>query len=705
MLNTEQQEAVDANGSVCILSGAGTGKTETISRVVSERCRRGVSPDRIFVSTFTNKAAREMAERIEKHGTPHIPYLGTFHANALRIMRSIMDRDDLKIARDDALTSLVANNLMPSKQDCPELYEKNTGVTPHKLTVDFLKCISLLKSNIILPCDVMTVDFPFHVKDMINKNPYLETFIKNNYLKYDELMKHFYLMDFDDILLYPILISRMSRAHEDLMASFFDLVVVDEHQDSCLSQRELAHILSRDSDLVTVGDDGQSIYGWRGANVEMMRLDASNPRYTPVTLFRNYRSTPGILALGNSVISFDEESLEKTLVADGDNALDTSLPEYRNFYRPQDEAKWIASDIAYRLKNGEKIQDIAVLARGNNGVREVENALIKKGIKADTSSINLWEYKEIRFIVSWLNIMKDPFSLSNSVFVYDILNLKSNLIAYGLGGGWLKALQNRLAVNNGDSQETFYSIIEKDETKKVQMFKEQFLGIVSDWEEMDGNGTLLDLINIILDRTGLLEAIRNRLNFIKDACEQGVSYEVKYEPERETLQNRLDNIDAIREIADDETLDTLLEQASLGNAPVENDGVAVMTIHGAKGLEWDTVYLFGMSEKQLKTTPSNPEFGEACRLLYVAVTRPRKRLFVSSSDTYYDSSDRVSHIIGDALSRGLLVRKSSGSGSHSIKEGRRLESPLPFNSGDFKAPKWFKEKIGFETIADMMRGH
>lgn len=701
MLNPEQKRAVESTGSVCILSGAGTGKTETISRVIAERYRRGTPPERMFVATFTNKAAREMGARVAKHGVPNMPWLGTFHANALRLMKMLSrgGNELPDIVNEDSLMTMIGNNLLPDKEECPELYEKNSGITATSLSRNFLEAVGLLKGDVILPSDMETHEFSDLIKKKIDEMPYLERFIRTRYGLYQDMLRRFHVMDFGDIILFPVVLARQNARAADFMASIFSLVVIDEHQDSCPAQRELAHILSRDSDLVTVGDDGQSIYGWRGADVAGMRADALKDGITAITLFRNYRSTPGILSLGNMIISFDEESLEKTLVADGNNAGEAALPEYRRFQRSQDEVEWISSDIATRIKRGDDPREIAVLCRGNNGANEIVKALLKRGVHACSASLNIWEHKEIRFVIAWMHLAHNPTAMSNVVFLHDIV--KSDVMSYGLGDVWCKSVQQKVSTGSVE----FLEVIQNDTSKKAAMFKTHFMDILAERPEKDTPTYVVDLINLILDKSGLLKMIQKRRDTLREAGERDISRSIKNAPEIALLSNRLQRLDDIRDMAVEETFETFMEQSALGNSTIQDDNaVTVMTIHASKGLEWDTVYLYGVSDKNMKTEKSNPDYGEACRLLYVASTRPRKLLFITSADYYYDKRHVVSSLIAEAIEQGLVAEKSAGSGAHSMVGRKRKEDPIPTNGNNFNVPEWFREKIGFESIQDMMRG-
>ena len=691
MLNEEQLQAVETFGSVCILSGAGTGKTETITSVVERRIARGANPGRVFVATFTNKAAKEMKERLESKDVYNIPWLGTFHKNSFKLMRRYGIHpgrtNHFQIAEDSALLQAVGNYILPDKKVDPEFYAKAGGSIPaRKIAQEFINAVSLMKGDLLSPTDAEFHNYPENVRKIFKEFPMLEGFFPQAYARYEEMLRYLDVVDLGDLIYIPVCEAQENPDIAEVLGSLFDLVVVDEHQDSCRSQRALAHLLATDGDLVTVGDDGQSIYGWRGADVGGIREDSRAEGTTCVVLKKNYRSTPGILALGTFFVSQDEESLEKDLISSGSYRDEVHLPYVQQYFSDSEEISNVSEKISRRIKDGERPSDIAVLCRTRSLCSRMVNRLIKAGVPTVSDSLNIWESKEVRFIVAWLKMVLNPDASSNILLLNDIT--QSGLVKYGLGETWISKASHE--IYHGAP----FSDVMLGDTKKTQTFKAHYNAIQGAISENRGDmNFVLDCVETIIRETNIENEIMLKVNDLK-ACAS-----VKQDGEIETLMNRMEKLKELRVLAEGEPLEEFLEQSALGNTSSSmEDAVRVQTFHSAKGLEWKVVYILGFTDGMMGTMPGDG-FGEACRMAYVAVTRAKKDLHISYALSYHNKAHYISSILSKAINAGLCEMETSVMGmSYNLRRQEKSSRPTTL-----VIPDWMRERAGDDFIKDLRR--
>ena len=613
MLNVAQQAACDSSGDLCIVAGAGTGKTTSIISAIVSRARRGVFPSRMFIATFTNRAANDMADRMARiAGADFKPYyLGTFHKNCLKLIR----QHNLLGTRSPGFTvidekqrlDLVMKSVIPSiMADCESLVGNQQ---PKSLAHDFVTVVGLLKSMMITPKILARPEAPKAAFNM----PALRSFVEQcasdivpivcrHYETYEKALVHLNHMDFDDIIMIPALVLSYDAHVRDLVASRFDLVVIDEHQDSNMAQRRLAQIISSKGNLIVVGDDGQSIYGWRGADVSGIRQDAAG--MPTVSLTENYRSSKHILAVGNLMLAQDSQSIKKELVASGVNAERENKPELHQLQNSEDEVGFIARRIQKMLEQGVRVSDIAVLSRTNRTAKAVATALTVRGIAAQTGGLSIFEKLEIRFLIAWAHMlyMADDsrqcvtyFSdfACNPVMLFGIGSVAANKF---VAEAYEHGLRDGLAVLG-------------DVSSKANKFCDMFFTLY----DAAGERSLVDNIKAVAQKTGLMDKITS-------AAQAG---------DREA-QGRLEDIESLLTICQDKSYADLCDMVLLSDATKDaEESVKCLTVHGAKGMEWDHVFLAGFSQEGMGLHTGSECKGEAWRLAYVATTRARHSMILS----------------------------------------------------------------------------
>ena len=611
-LNEAQKEICASSGDMCVVAGAGTGKTTSIISAIVARLERGIPPSRMFIATFTNRSANDIAERAEKIAGSHFKpfFLGTFHKNCLKLIC----RHSLFGPRAPKFTIIddKQQNGLIEKFIVPLIRDGNPDLVPDKkekaVAGDFAKTIDMLKSFLVTPDmlgDPAIVEkvFSFPVMQEIVEDGVTDV-IKMAclyYAEYEALLTRLNHMDFGDLITIPTLILSRDESVRRRIASGFDLVVVDEHQDSNAAQRRLAYYLSSEGSLIVVGDDGQSIYGWRGADVRGIRLDAE--AMPSVNLVENYRSSQHILAVGNLMLAQDKNSLKKELIACGENADLLDKPELHQFHTGKEETNFIVTRIREKLRQGESPKDIAVLARSNYVIKIVAAALTSCGIPARISGVALFDKLEVRFLKAWIHMLymeEDSRQCvthfadfaKNPVMLFGIGDVaESHFIdaayAHGLRDG-LKSLA-RASSKARDFCELFYDLQETAFTR-----------------------TLSENISLIADKTGLLKKIR-------EAADRG----------DKDARNRLEDISAFCILCQDKTYAEFCEMVLLSDTANQSENaVSCFTIHAAKGMEWNHVFIAAFSNEQMGLR-YGAGGGEGWRVAYVATTRARHSMTIS----------------------------------------------------------------------------
>jgi DNA helicase-2/ATP-dependent DNA helicase PcrA len=600
-LNPEQREAVvHPGGPLLIFAGAGSGKTRVITYRIARLLQQGIPPYRILAVTFTNKAAREMRERIEAlvGEVGRSMWIGTFHALCARMLRidgkHIGIDPNFVIYDDGDQLSLVREVLKAKNID-------DKSIQPRAL----LSEISTAKEKLKTPEDYATMATGF-----------FERIAADVYAQYNALLQKANALDFDDILYYA---NRLLEQREDVREKYqerFQHVLVDEYQDVNWAQYNIVHTLAaKHRNVVVVGDDDQSIYAWRGADVSLiLKFSSDYPDATIVKLERNYRSTKNILAAANAVIRQNRGRASKELWTDNEQGSAITLTQAGT---EQDEGLMIAEQILREVRTGgRKFGDYAVLYRTNAQSRVMEEAFLTMRIPHIlVGGQRFYERKEIKDMLAYLRLTlnpRDDVSLRRSI----------NTPTRGIGDKavakleeWANAHDTNLLEAALD-QEVQFSL-----PKRTASALRGFASHITDAQAIAEAGAVTPVLRHLLSESGYIDAL-------------------KAENSQESL-SRLENLQELLNVtaeydatADEPSLGGFLESVSLV-ADVDalsghgGDAVTLMTLHSAKGLEFPVVFMTGMEEgvfPHSRSLNSDSQLEEERRLCYVGMTRARQEL-------------------------------------------------------------------------------
>jgi DNA helicase-2/ATP-dependent DNA helicase PcrA len=605
-LNAEQREAVETTeGPLLVLAGAGTGKTRVlttrIAHILASRKARG---GQILAVTFTNKAAREMKDRIGKlvgASVEGMPWLGTFHSIGARIIRRHAElvglRPDFTILDTDDQIRLIKQLLSAENID-----EKRWPAR------QFAGMLDNWKNRGLLPKDISPADAGYFANGKGQKI----------YADYQARLKTLNAADFGDLLLEGI---RLFKENPEVLAEYHDrfrYMLVDEYQDSNTAQYLWLRLLAQSRDgktsanICVVGDDDQSIYGWRGAEVDnILRFEKDFPGAKIIKLERNYRSTSNILSAASHLIANNESRLGKTLQTDvgeeGEKLTVTSV------WDSEEEARQIGEQIEQYQREGDNLDDMAILVRASFQMREFEERFITLGLNYRViGGPRFYERKEIRDALAYLRIVAQP---ADDLAFERIVNVPKR----GLGDATLQIVHDTARAANIPLLAAIRDLVETEELKPKQRstFRE-LVRQIDDWADRLRTIPHHELAEQILDESGYTAMWQND----KSADAPG----------------RLENLkELVRSMEEFENLNGFLEHIALvmdRDSGEGGDAVSIMTLHSAKGLEFDTVFLPGWEEGLFPHQRSLDESGmagleEERRLAYVGITRARKRCRIS----------------------------------------------------------------------------
>lgn len=638
-LNPPQQSAVDTlSGPLLVLAGAGTGKTRVVTFRIANLIRHGTRPDRILAVTFTNKASHEMHERIShqlkipkrvRRGqpSPPRPAIGTFHSHCVQILKrhskalgypekfTIYDRSDAESVARTILREIKVHEAMLSPNE-------------------FLNIVSAWKNSGIRPDQALSV-----AKD--DK----EHMASAGFKRYQRALKLQAAFDFDDLL---VCAEQLLQEHEAIRleeAGRYDHVLVDEYQDTNGSQYRIIKALAIDHrNLCVVGDDDQSIYGWRGAEVRhILNFKSDWPEATMVRLEDNYRSTEAILQMANLLIAFNSHRHEKTLRAARRNG---QQPRILQFPSESDEAKGVVEEIALRLKNDPSVEagDFAILFRTNEQPRAFEMQLRALQLPyVITGSQSFFDRKEVRDLLAyfrWLDTPEDELALLRVINVpprgmgatsIDKLLKKAVSDSSNI---W-KVMQEKQMVSSLPSaaQAGIAKLKELHSqfTKRAQAITDYYSaveqGTIAESNDSNTVDSLTKLVSDIIQSLKYREEVQ-RLYPDVDECDMRLA----------SIEEVINAVAQYEEEADSPNLHDFLSSVTLAGrefgSPKEKDmkknAISLMTYHSAKGLEFPIVYMVGMEEGILPHRRSiigdAEEVDEERRLCYVGVTRAQDEL-------------------------------------------------------------------------------
>ena len=609
-LNKEQIEAVQTiNGPMLILAGAGSGKTKVLTCRMAHLLQQGVRPYRILAITFTNKAAKEMRERVDRMAgsMAQSVWLFTFHAFCARVLR--YDIDKLGTYSNNFVIYDTTDTKNIIKQ---VLKEMNLDDKRFKDTT-MLNYISNAKNALQSPVDYAQAAGEFH-----------EQQVAKIYAAYQKKLEANNAVDFDDLLLLTLRLFKECPEVRSKYQDKFDYIMVDEYQDTNHAQYLLTKILAeKHHNICVVGDADQSIYGWRGADINnILDFEKDYPEAKMVKLEQNYRSTQIILDAANSVIDYNIGRKPKNLWTDNNQG---SKITYYEATDEHDEARFVVERVQQlQQEENAKLGDMAVLYRTNTQSRVFEETLIKSGIPYSiVGGLKFYERKEIKDILAYLRLIFNP---HDSLSLLRIINVPRR----GIG----EATLGKLAAYATTSEQSLFEVISNASevpglSNRFTVKLDELSEILFDLMGEAAEAPIKQFVADVLDKTGYLAELeasnspqdQSRVENLQEFLRVVEDFAVKAEKngEEATLEAFLSDVALVADIDD----------AELGG-----DALTLMTLHSAKGLEFPTVFLVGMEEgvfPHARTLLDENEIEEERRLCYVGITRAEKHLFLSNS--------------------------------------------------------------------------
>ncbi|WP_088309320.1 UvrD-helicase domain-containing protein [Novosphingobium sp. B 225] len=651
-LNPPQREAVLATeGPVLMLAGAGTGKTAALTARLAHLIRtRRAWPSEILCVTFTNRAAREMKERVGHLVGPAVegmPWLGTFHSIAAKLLRrhaelvglqsnyTIIDTDDqLRLLKQLIQAEGLDDKRWPARQlaGCIDRW-KNKGLGPAEL-------------------------------DAGENESYANGQGQKFYRLYQDRLKALNACDFGDLLLHML---NILRGHRDVLEQYqrrFKYVMVDEYQDTNQVQYLWLRLLAQGhKNICVVGDDDQSIYSWRGAEVaNILRFEQDFPGAKVIRLEQNYRSTPDILAAASGLIDANSQRLGKTLWTERNGG---DKVRVIGVWDAPEEARRVGEEIERLEREGALLSQVAILVRAQYQTREFEDRFIAIGLSYKIiGGFRFYERAEIRDALAYLRLIAQP---SDDLAFERIYNTPKR----GLGDKTLEKLHRHARARGVPLSLAAVEIADSDELPaRARGTLLNFMRSVAHWRDLAKTSSPAELVRVLLDESGYTAALQAE----KTAESAG----------------RLENLSELaRAMEEYETLGDFLEHVSLvmdNDKADDVDKVTIMTIHAAKGLEFDNLFLVGWEEGVFPSQRALDEGGlasleEERRLAYVAITRARRRctiLHASNRRIYGQWTSSIpSRFIAD-LPEAHIEQESTLSGGASLWRAQWSERDDPF---------------------------
>ena len=598
-LNKEQKEAVlNTEGPNLIVAGAGSGKTRVLTtRLIHIINQKKAWPNQILCVTFTNKAAKEMQSRVMSHlkgNSSSVPWLGTFHSTSVKFLRrhaealgyksnfTILDTEDQK----KLIRNIVKGEELDAKKFSPQL---------------ILYHIDQWKNKGLLPSDVKIKESGSIVRSILKV-----------YEVYQKKVKDLNAFDFGDLILFCV---KLFEEHDDIREIYqknFKYILVDEFQDTNFIQNKWLNLLVNDNkNICCVGDDDQSIYSWRGAEIKnFLTFDQIYANCKVFKLEQNYRSTKNILETASTLISNNSSRVGKKLWSSATQGETVKLNCYKT---GKDEAQGISDIIEHKIKKKYSLNDVSILVRAIYQTREFEERFMQVGIGYRIlGGIKFYERAEIKDAVSYLRIINQK---------YDDLALERVIGTpkKGVGESTLSQIYQFSNQNKLCLEDSIIKILEKGNFKpKIKSSLKQLINMIHKWRMDSKKMKHHDLLKLILDESGYSAMLKNKKDLENE--------------------NRLENLkELLRAMQDYDNLQSFLEHVALATSidqEWEGAKVNLMTMHAAKGLEFDVVFLPGWEEGLFPHQKSLEEKGdfaleEERRLAYVGITRAKKEAYLS----------------------------------------------------------------------------
>lgn len=591
-LNKEQIEAVNHKDGPClVIAGAGSGKTKVLTSRIAKLIEDGVNPYNILAITFTNKAAKEMRDRLTNmniFGADKV-FVGTFHSFGLKIIRENLDKLGLdrnfSILDSDDVLSIIKKIL------------KDNHLDPKQVSPSFIKNrISFIKNELLTEKEISVY--------FTDNN---EQIVLDVYRDYDNILRNNNSVDFDDLLVLP---TRLLQKNEDILLRYqehFKYILIDEYQDTNEVQYQLTKLLAREHEnLFVVGDPDQSIYMFRGANYKnILNFENDYHDVKIIPLLMNYRSTQNILNAANGVISHNLERKDKKLLS---NLGIGEKIKFTSSYDEKHEITLVVEQINKLINKGYKYKDIAVFYRTNAQSRVAEEGILKANIPYKVvGSYYFYSRKEIKNLICYLRMIVNP---HDDVSLRRIINVPKR----GIGDKYISDLEKKAKENN-------ISMFDAIDDKKGMPFKELILKLQKDSENL----SLTELVDKILEESKMIKELEEENNLESELRIDNLN---EFRSITASFESRTGSVDI------SEFLEEISLVADIEEHKVSDDAVTLMTLHSAKGLEFKVVFIIGMEDGIFPHQNSFTEQGgleEERRLCYVGITRAKERLYLSNA--------------------------------------------------------------------------
>jgi len=608
-LNSEQKKVVEQiDGPILVLAGAGSGKTRSvIYRTAYLIHEKNISPWNILVVTFTNKAARELRDRLENtfHISTHSLWIGTFHSVCTRILRYEQEHlhfDSNFSIYDDA----------DQKEVFKKLYKKFKIDTDKFPLIRVRNIISRQKNSLILP----ELFFKYN-----ERNFYAET-VAEIYAAYQKSLLDNNALDFDDLLMYTAILFFDNQKIRKKYEEKFKYIMIDEYQDTNYAQFKIINLIAQNQqNLCVVGDDDQAIYSWRGANIRnILNFEKDYKNVLTIKLEQNYRSPKTFLKLANDLIKNNDERHPKELWT---KIISKEKPELTVLENEIEEAEFVADEISRFKAKNTNLNNCVVLYRTNAQSRVFEKSFFQRKVKYQIiGGINFYQRKEIKDIIAYLRILVNPVDSESLLRII-------NFPVRGIGKKTIGIIIDFAAEHDLPIFDSLKKIVKSDRLNASSRKKiSGFISIIDEWKEKSKSLSITALIKSIIGEINLIKIydfsddpkdisrIENIREFLAAANEfsENFSAETGNEP---LLTDYLQNISL---------------QTDLDNVDENEESVKLMTMHNAKGLEFDHVFIVGLEDGLLphsRSIENERNLQEERRLFYVAITRSKKTLILT----------------------------------------------------------------------------
>lgn len=628
-LNNEQKKAATFKDGPClVIAGAGSGKTKVLTTRIANLIENGVKPYNILAITFTNKAAGEMRERVNNIINAHDAFIGTFHSFGLKIIRE-----------NSALFNLTSAFTLIDTEDQTSIIKKimkDLNITDKMISPAFIKSkISFIKNNMLSDSEIDNF--------LISENEKIAVKI---YYEYEKILKRNNTLDFDDLLKKPVELFNSNKEVLEKYQDKFKYILIDEYQDTNEVQYKLVKLLSKKYlNLFVVGDPSQSIYAFRGANYQnILNFEKDFKGCTVIKLPQNYRSTQTILDAANEVISHNKQRKDLDLFSDLGQGVKI---KYIRTFNDSMENKRVVDEIQKLCEEGYNRKDMAIFYRTNAQSRSIEDALVKANIPYKVfGSFYFYKRKEIKDLLAYLKLIANP---SDDVSLERVINEPKRKI--------------------GDK--TIENLREKARSLNISMFE-----AIDSGKELEFKNLILNLIEISKDTsiTGLIDKTLE-LSKMKETYENDKSLESDI---------RLENLMEFRSVSETYEKETgnvnlsdfLMEVSLVSDAAeysLDSDAVTLMTVHSAKGLEFKVVFIIGLEENIMpisKALYDDEELEEERRLMYVAITRAKEKLYLLNAGRrmlYGNMQMNPPSRFISEISDNLLDKEETKNEMHSLK--------------------------------------